>query len=83
VLPLVWKGTRASLEPYFRYERLDTQNQMASGDVANENLVQDIYTVGIQIKPIPNVVFKTDYRNFKPKSGEKADQVQFHVGYVF
>ncbi|MDH4017304.1 MAG: hypothetical protein OEV20_08195 [Actinomycetota bacterium] len=83
VLPLVWKGTKASLEPYFRYERLDTQNQMASGDVANENLVQDIYTVGIQIKPIPNVVFKTDYRNFKPKSGEKADQVQFHMGYVF
>ena len=83
VLPLIWKGTRASLEPYFRYERVDTQNRMAAGNTANPNLVRDIYTVGLQIKPIPNVVFKTDYRNFRAKQGDVSDQVQFHVGYVF
>ncbi len=83
ILPLFWKGTKASLEPYFRFERLDTQNRMASSDVANENFVRNIYTVGLQIKPIPNVVFKTDYRNFVAKEGVVSDQVQFLVGYVF
>jgi len=83
VLPLLWKSTRASVEPYFRYERVDTQNRMSPTDVANLNYVRDIYQVGLQIKPIPNVVFKIDYRNFKPKAGEIANQVQFGAGYVF
>ena len=83
VLPLVWKNARASLEPFFRYSRLDTQNRMSPSDTANLNYVRDIYVVGLQIKPIENVVFKVDYRNIKPKAGVVANQVQFGAGYVF
>jgi len=83
VLPLVWKNARASVEPFFRYERLDTQNRMAAGNTANPNYVRDIYTVGLHIKPIENIVFKVDYRNIKPKGGVVANQVQFGAGFVF
>jgi hypothetical protein len=83
VMPLVWKSTKASVEPFFRYERLDTQNGMSPSDARNANYVRDIYTAGIQVKPIPNVVFKVDYRNIKPKAGVVANQVEIGAGYVF
>ena len=83
ILPLIFEGTKVSVEPFFRYERVDTQNVMAAGAVANPLFTQDIYTAGIQVKPIPNVVAKVDYRNFRPQAGVISDQVQFHVGYVF
>lgn len=85
VLPLVFSDTRMSLEPYFRYERVDTQNEMPAGFVRNEKYVQDVYTVGLHFRPIPQIVFKLDYQNIRPKSDpdDVADAVRFAVGYVF
>jgi hypothetical protein len=90
VLPLIFKETKMSFEPFFRYERLDTQNVMGKsingiGVTPNLKYVQDIYTVGASFKPIPQIVFKLDYRNIRPKSDpdDVADQVQASVGYVF
>ncbi|HKX45995.1 MAG TPA: hypothetical protein VJP77_04785 [Planctomycetota bacterium] len=85
VLPLVFSDTRASLEPYFRYERLDTQNEMPAGYLRNEKYVQDIYTAGLHFRPIPQLVFKLDYQNVRPESDpdDVADVVRFAAGYVF
>jgi hypothetical protein len=39
---------------------------------------------GLQFKPIPQVVFKVDYRHFDPRgSGHRANEVQALVGYAF
>ena len=85
VLPLVFPDTKMSLEPFFRYELVDTQQVMPTGAVRNSKYVQDIYTVGVSFKPIPELVVKFDYRNIRPDSDpdDVADQVQVGLGYVF
>jgi hypothetical protein len=85
VLPLFLDNTRMSLEPFFRYERLDTQSRMAGGLAPNLKYRQNIYTVGLNFKPIPQVVVKLDYRHITPdsNSADVANQVQFSFGYAF
>ena len=84
VMPLVLPETRMSLEPYFRYEFYDTQRDVSNlGYTRNKSKEIDLYTVGLQFKPIPEIVLKVDFRHFDPTDGDKADQVQALVGYVF
>jgi hypothetical protein len=84
VMPLMLPETRMSLEPYFRYEFYDTQRDVSNlGYTRDKSKEIDLYTVGLQFKPIPEIVFKVDYRHFDPTDGHKADQVQALVGYVF
>jgi len=82
ILPLILE-TEATLEPYFRYEFYDTQYDVSGAYSEDKSKKVDLYTAGLQFKPIPNVVFKLDYRHFEPGNNEKADEVQALVGYVF
>jgi hypothetical protein len=82
ILP-IFMNTRASLEPYFRFEQLDTQHKLPDGFVRDGTQDVDIYTVGLQYKPIPQVVFKLDYRRFDQRDGDRANEIQTMVGYVF
>ena len=85
VLPLLC-DSKASLEPYFRYEMYDTQKSVQDAGVGYaRDRTKDVklYVAGLQFKPIPQVVFKVDYRHFDPRSGDPADQIQGLVGYVF
>ena len=82
ILPLFLE-TRATLEPYFRYEYYNTQQDVSGAYSKDKSKEIDLYTAGLQFKPIPNVVFKVDYRRFDPEDSDKADQVQALVGYVF
>ena len=85
LLPLFLPETKMSLEPFVRYERLDTQHVMPAGALRNEKYARDIYTLGVSFKPIPQIVVKLDYRNIRPESDpdDVADQVQVGVGFVF
>ena len=85
ILPLIFPDTKHSFEPFFRYERVDTQQKMPTGFVRNRKFIQDIYTVGFSYKPIPGIVFKFDYRHYRPASDpqDRANEVQFLAGYVF
>jgi len=85
VLPLVFESTKMSLEPFFRYERLDTQHVMPVGALANEKYTQDILTAGVGFHPIDQIVLKFDYRHIRPRSDpdDVGDQIQASVGYVF
>lgn len=84
VLPLIVEQTRMSLEPYFRYESYDTQHKVSNlGYTRDRTKDIDLYTAGLQFKPIPQVVFKLDFRHFDPEEGDRADEVQALVGYVF
>jgi len=76
-------STKASLEPYFRFEQLDTQHKTPTGVIRDGSQDVNIYVAGLQFKPIPQVVFKVDYRHFDQRSGHRADEVQALVGYVF
>jgi hypothetical protein len=72
VMPWLKEDTRMSLEPFFQYEYLNTQDKMADGFVANSNY-----------KPIPQVVIKLDYRHFDYATGDRDQEVQASIGYVF
>lgn len=71
------------LEPFFRFEWLDTQEDMPAGFSADDSQRIAIYTTGFSFKPIPNVVVKADYRNRDPEAGSLSDEVNLGVGFAF
>ncbi len=71
------------LAPFFRYEQFDTQEKVPAGferDPANDRTQ---YTIGVNYKPIPNVVIKAEYQNLDNAADEAKDQFNFGLGYVF
>jgi hypothetical protein len=83
ILPLILPETTMSLEPFYRYEYIDTQRDVASGFIRNRNRQENIHVVGLQYKPHPSVVVKTDYTNFDPKVGTRADEWSLGFGFVY
>ncbi len=84
VLPLLFRDTEMSLEPFFRYEYLDTQHGVPSGFAANPNREIEIHTVGVSFKPIPQVVLKADYRSRDAKGGARlSDEFNLGMGLAF
>ncbi len=83
VLPLIFKDTTQYLAPFFRYERMDTIAQAPEGFDDDNTQDRQIYQVGLQYKPIPNVVIKADYRNFVAKQGFLADDFNIGLGFIF
>jgi hypothetical protein len=82
VLPLIL-DTDQYLAPWFRYSRVDTQDDVPFGFDEDSVRDRDIYEVGISYKPIPEIIFKLDYRNQDPKSGELPDEVRIGAGFVY
>jgi len=82
ILPL-FRDSQATLEPYFRFEQWDTQHKTPDGITRDGSQDVDLYVAGVQFKPIPQVVFKVDYRHFDQRDGHRANEVQAMVGYVF
>lgn len=83
ILPHIIKNTDQYLAPFFRYEQYDTLAKVPVGYADNENLDRQIYQVGLQYKPLPNVVIKADYRNFVAKKGIVADDFNLGFGFIF
>ncbi|MGZ5026172.1 MAG: hypothetical protein ACXWE9_03055 [Methylobacter sp.] len=83
VLPLLYRDTTQYLAPFFRYEKLDTIAKAPIGFDDDPTKDWSIYQVGLQYKPIPNVVLKADYRNFVAKQGPLADDFNLGFGFIF
>jgi len=83
VLPWFLPETTQYLAPFFRYEHLDTVASAPDGYLDDETKDREIYQVGLQYKPIPNVVIKADYRNFKAKKGTMPDDFNLGFGFIF
>ena len=71
------------LAPFFRYEQFDTQEKVPAGYERNPANDRTQYTIGINYKPIPNVVVKAEYQNLDTAAGQAKDQYNFGIGYVF
>ena len=82
VMPLIVEN-EMSLEPFFRYEYLDTQHDVAGGFRKDQSRDYDLFVYGVSYKPIPQVVVKVDYRDFRAKRGSLRDEVQASIGFVF
>lgn len=83
ILSLLLPESTHYLAPFFRYERWDTQAEVARGFSSNGNLDRQLWQFGVNYKPIPNVVIKADYRHFDADQGELADEFNLGLGFIF
>ncbi len=83
ILPLVLPGTELSLEPFVRFEYVDTQHDVPTGFTRDGANRRRIWVPGISFRPHPNVVLKLDYRNIEPFAGEAADELNLGFGVAF
>ena len=77
------RQTAVSVMPYVRFEHVDTQNQVPVGFTRDAAQVADYRTLGVEVKPIPNIVLKTDYQWVTNEAGTGRNQFNVNVGYAF
>ncbi len=85
ILPWIFPDTGQQLLPFFRYEYNNTQLHVPSGPtfLADGAFQDRIWTIGLNYRPIPQVVLKADYRDWSPVTGTKANTVDLGLGFVF
>jgi hypothetical protein len=83
VMPLIAPDSQMSLEPFYRYEFIDTQAKVATGYTKNKTQDNRLHVLGVNFKPIPQVVLKLDYRNREAKEGRLSNEISVGAGLVF
>lgn len=76
------QGT-AALEPFVRWEELNTQARVPAGFTANPANDQRIVTLGLSFRPIPQIVVKLDWQDVHSRARTGVDAFNLGVGYVF
>lgn len=69
--------------PFLRYERLNTQHEVPAGFEKDPSLDQKIWTAGVSVKPLTNVVLKADYQWFSNRANTGTHQFNLAMGYLF
>ncbi len=77
------RASRMSLAPFYRFERLNTQHAMPAGYTADPSRDQTMHVLGIELKPIVNIVIKADYQMTSNKARTGRDQFSVALGYAF
>jgi hypothetical protein len=83
LLAWLWPGSDQSLMPFFRFEYVDTQQDLSSALSRDRAQPRRLFIPGVQWKPHPSVVLKLDYRNIDNWSGSAADELSVGLGLVF
>lgn len=73
----------ASLTPFVRYEELDTQDRVSGGFTASGKNDTEILTVGLNFKPIEEIVTKVEYQFYDNAADTASDQLNLGLGYIF
>ena len=76
-------NTPLALTPYVRYEQVDTQHRVPAGFVRDLSRDGVLKTLGVEVKPIPNVVLKADYQWITNEAGTGRNQFNVNLGYAF
>jgi hypothetical protein len=74
---------RWSVSPFLRYEKLDTQDRVPAGFSREDQTARSIFTAGVGVKPIPNVVFKLDHQWQRNRARTGVNQLNVALGYLF
>ena len=69
--------------PYIKCERVDTQAKMPVGYSRSLSTLNNFRTVGVEFKPIPNVVIKMDRMWVTNDAKSGLDQFNLNLGYGF
>lgn len=73
----------ASLTPFVRYEEVDTQAKVSGDFKASGKNDTEIITVGLNFKPIEEIVTKVEYQFYDNAAGSASDQLNVGLGYIF
>ncbi len=77
-------ATTHQLTPYVRYERVDTQKDLAGNDtVSDPGLERSIVSVGAAWKPVPQIVAKLGYQFHDNRADTGFDQWNIQLGWLF
>jgi len=83
VLSQVSGNRGVSLTPYVRLEQVDTQATMPAGFVRSLTTDNTYTTLGVEVKPIPNIVLKADYAWVSNDAETLINQFNVNLGYAF
>ena len=72
-----------ALMPYVRYERVDTQDRVPTGFLRDLSRDGAFTSLGIDVKPIPSIVLKTEYQWIRNEAGTGRNQFNINLGYAF
>jgi hypothetical protein len=72
-----------AVTPYVRLERIDTQARVPAGYTRDLSRDGAFTTLGIEIKPIPNIVLKADYQRISNEANNGRNQFNVNLGYAF
>lgn len=76
-------NTQVAVTPYIRYEQVDTQAEVPAGFTRDLSRDGQFRTFGIDFKPIPNVVIKTEYQWISNAANTGRNQFNLNLGYAF
>ena len=76
-------NSRLSLAPFYRFEKLNTQHAVPAGYSTDPALDIQVHVLGVEFKPISNIVLKADYQFTSNKAGSGRDQMHVALGYAF
>ena len=72
-----------SLTPFIRFSRYNTQDSIPDGFKRNGTMDVEVTTIGVNFKPLDEIVFKADMQFYDNAAGSGVDQFNLAVGYVF
>jgi uncharacterized small protein (DUF1192 family) len=72
-----------ALVPFVRYEKLNTQDRVPDGYSASPENERRIFTAGLGVKPLVNVVLKADYQWEENEASVSSNQLNLGIGYLF
>jgi hypothetical protein len=76
-------GSRQSLVPFVRWERLNAQQEVIPGVLPFGANDQVVTTAGLSYRPIPNVAVKADLQRIEDRARTGRDQVNLGLGFYF
>ena len=71
-----------ALLPYARYEVFDTQENVPGG-IENPEYRRRVLTLGLELKPHPNVVLKAEREERRNDAHTEVSQWNIALGYMF
>ena len=72
-----------AVTPYYRFEKVNTQHSVAEGFVADPSRDATFHTLGVEARPIYNIVLKADYTWVSNRANTGRDQLSINLGYAF
>lgn len=72
-----------NLIPFVRFETYDLQQGVPAPFAADGSRDVRVTTFGVAYLPVPNLIFKVDFQDYRNDAGTGIDQLNVAAGYVF